>query len=243
MSMWGRCQVQWYFRYVEGLKIPPSVSMAQGSAMHEGARFKLAARVEGAEEPSDSDTEEYIVNEFEEAGRKGLDLKEGDDLGKAKDELTACGKVLLEESLPDITTPTASEKRYDLNLEDRDVGLVAITDVEEEGRVRDFKLTSKTPDPLSELQPVVYTYCRWQETGEVPDFTYEVVKKLKTPKLERVNHRCTEADINFFFAQFDAAVFQMKHAIEAGNFVPNPCGWWCSESWCGYWNHCRGKGV
>lgn len=46
IGMFMRCPAQWMFRYVEGIKIPPSAAMIKGTATHEGVELIYSEKKE-----------------------------------------------------------------------------------------------------------------------------------------------------------------------------------------------------
>lgn len=240
MSMFLRCSLQWYFRYVEGIKSPPSGALLVGGSVHEAQAARLTARLNQEQELSDADTVDLAVMSFEKRmDAEEVALNEGETEAALRDETAALTATLTADVLPDIKAPdlVAVESRRDLQIEGRDVALTVIPDVEELLRIRDLKVAKRAPDPTEELQPAAYAYAVAQETGAIPLFQYDVIKKLKTgAKVDRVEYQPTAADIAFFWRVFDG----ITDAIAAGAFVPRPVGWHCTERFCGYWKICRG---
>ena len=240
---WLRCQCQWYFRYIERLKIPPGVALVMGSAVHHGSEAKLAPRVRGVEEPTDEQTVERAVSYFETAVKKeGLSLKKGETLPKVVaagvDKVALGTKVLVADVLPLIQKPISVERWFSLELEGKDYELNGRIDIEEKGMVRDVK-TGKPPKPREELQPGVYTYAYEALYGEAADFCYDCIKTgNKTPTYQPV--KVDNPGVAYVLHVIDSVYNAIQAAKASGLWVPNPGGWHCSPDWCGYWDICRG---
>jgi hypothetical protein len=239
-----RCEQQYAFRYIMGLRSPPGVALLEGSSLHSTQEIRLTDVLLGKETLLNADqTADLAVNHLEQR----LDAEEvvfnkDETPDKSKDSVAKMAKVMVDELHPKFEREILRvEHKYDLDLEGKDVSLQAVTDVEQAGaKIRDLKVTKRTPDPTHELQPACYAYCYWQEQQDIPSFYYDVVKRLKTPKSEVVSYQPDMMDIQKFFTIFDTIAERIKQATETGLWIPNPTGWWCDERWCGYWSECKG---
>jgi hypothetical protein len=237
-----KCEMQYYFRYIEGIKTPPSGAMIVGTGAHKAQEEVLTARIGELQEPKNAEMVELAVATVEaEFDDREVKLDEGDTRAKIVDNAALAASTTLAEITPKITAPIAVESRRDLLVDDREIALTCILDAEEFGGVRDLKIRKTAPNPMEELQPAPYAFAHFTEYGVWPEFRYDVVSLLKSEvKVREVVCKPSEADVAFFFRLFDKAVERIQHGRENDDWVPAPCGWHCSEKWCGYWNLCRG---
>src|SRR3990167_9429642 len=142
--MYLRCEAQYYFRYAEGLKMPPGSALTLGISTDEALAYNFTEKKQtGSDEPA-SQVLDYYVAEFEKrrdqtvwfSDEKPTELR--DEAGKAlsqyhKDE---CPNLQPAEVHPDLSvtleTFSADLKQY---------GDLITTDQ----RVIDFKTASKSP--------------------------------------------------------------------------------------------------
>ena len=244
--MFLRCPKQWEYRYVKGLKIPPSGAMVLGSAYHEG----LAARFEyviehGGEQPKvelaldhfDMAFErirgEHLVNEEEE----NLEFDEviwDEDPGYLKD----IGIVLIERyhrQIAPLIKPLSVEERETILINHGifRIPLVIITDLTTPKSIIDHKVKSRRfseDDLRQDLQATAYSIAKKKP------LEFHVALKTKQPAIE-IQKTYRDGRETIFFTELVTKVWQ---AIGSGVFPPNPIGWHCSEKWCGYYPLCKG---
>ena len=241
ISMFLRCPKQWAYRYVEGLKIPPSGAMVLGSAYHEGLAERFNYVLDRKEQPelqlaldAFSESFERIKSEhlvFEDEEVLPFDeIKWETDPGELKDIgvklLTAYEKSIA----PKITPLTVEEKDIFIC---EGVPIHIVTDLVTERKVIDHKVKARrfSEDDLRQnIQATAY-YMAKQKPLE-----FHVALKTRQPAIEiQQTHRDGQETV--FFAELVTKVWQ---SIQSGIFPPNPIGWHCNEKWCGYWHLCKG---
>jgi hypothetical protein len=146
------------------------------------------------------------------------------------------------------------QRRFDIDVEGEDIVLIGYMDIDEGSTVRDTKTTRGFPkedDVISSSQLTFYAMAKFVLDGKKPDAV------MLDYLLDRSrNKRDTAPKAVTLISQRDEAHFQAllnrieraQQVIESGVFMPAPPGsWWCSESWCGYWNLCpwvrQGKSI
>lgn len=87
LSMWARCSMQYYFRYVLGLKERPSLRLVNGKSGHAAVEFNSLHKMQTkADAPTEQildtfSTDYDLQTQILEPG----DLKAGEDIGQTKD--------------------------------------------------------------------------------------------------------------------------------------------------------------
>jgi len=240
ISMFLRCPKQWEFRYVKGIKIPPSGAMVLGSAYHEGLaeRFKYVLAHE--EQPELEYALDMFDLSFERIKAEHIALEDEESLPfdeieweTKPGELKDMGVKLLtayEKGIAPHILPTSVEDKETLNIDG--IPLVTITDLTTPDRIIDHKVKGRRfseDDLRQDIQATGY----WVTKGKPLDF--HVALKTRKPAIEIQRTSRTDDDAQNFYE----LVTKVWQAIQTGVFYPSPVGWHCNEKWCGYWNLCR----
>lgn len=87
-----------------------------------------------------------------------------------------------------------------------------------------------------EIQPFLYIFGMRKQGFQVRNFQFDVVRPLK----EDVQIDSIEVDYIDQIAQsYLRMALRVKDMLEREQPIPNTQGWWCSESWCGFWEDCE----
>lgn len=247
ISMFLRCPKQWEYRYIRGLKIPPSGAMVLGSAYHEGLAERFRYVINNDEQPASLLAIDAFDTAFERIKAEHLVTEEDEALpfdeivwDENPGELKDTGVKLLtlyETKIAPMITPIAVEEkaRFDVSV----TGLFyvpvhVITDLVTPEKIIDHKVKSRRfseEDLKQDIQATAY----WIAKKKPLDF--HVALKTKQPSIE-VQSTYREDKERHFFAELVTKIWQL---IQGGIFPPNPVGWHCNEKWCGYWGLCKGK--
>ena len=240
ISMFLRCPKQYEYRYLKGLKIPPSGAMVLGSAYHEGLAERFKSVIAYKEQPSpllaldtfDAAFErikaEHIVSDEDEA-LPFDDIQWEQEPGQLKDVGIKLLQVYEKNIAPSIKPESVEAKEIMLV---GDIPIHLITDLTTETNVIDHKVKGRrfSEDDLRQnLQGTIY----YLATGMPLDF--HVALKTKVPTSEIQPTTRSEGDQKFCLLQIEA----VWKAIHTGIFPPNDQGWHCNEKWCGYWRLCK----
>lgn len=240
-GMYLKCAKQYEYRYVKGLKIPPSGAMILGSAYHEGLAWRFRYVIENDEQPTPSFAIDTFDMAFERIKKEHLivddeealpfdEIQWEQDPGQLKDIGVRLLERYEEELAPRIVPITVEQKEIMLI---GDVPIHLITDLTTETKTIDHKVKGRrfSEDDLRQsLQGKIYPMA----TGKPLDF--HVALKTKVPAIVVQEAPWNEAEERFCVKQI-TAIWQ---AIHAGIFPPNDQGWHCNEKWCGYWKLCKG---
>lgn len=244
------CEVKYCFRYVEGLKVPPSSALAVGRGYDNATTTDYEHKIKTGENLSVEDTVDCFTTSFD---------QEIDDtelaLGESKDELRDMGVKLVKEfskSLAGSVDPMEVQKRYRIKFPG-DLGwdLVVVLDVvEKNNTIRDNKTTKRTPGKVDMdywFQMLCYavaekmTKPEEETAGRVLKLDYAV--KLKTPKIITLDVREPDDNDFRFFQNYTAAAFDRMIKLKKGVDKPimNRSSMLCSRKYCGYWAMCEQK--
>jgi len=229
-----RCGMQYYYRYVEGIKTPPAVAMLQGSSLHKGQEVNFSQKIESHEDAPLDVVLDAVSDRFN-SEVQDIENWEDTDEGKAKDQVITVMELVHTTHNPTIQ-PLECEAEYSLDC--NGTILKAVIDlVDDKGRVRDNKLVGKAKsqcDADNDLQLTMYSWV----TG-LKDVAFDCFVKTKTPKVAVIESTRTERDWN----RLKARIPEIINGIEKEVFVPaDPTSWACSEKFCGYWHICKHGG-
>jgi hypothetical protein len=248
LNMLYRCGVQYDYRYNQGIKIPPAVTMVVGTQTHKTVEMNLNSKIEKGEllpteQIADAaatgmteawDTQEIAIDEDD----KTKDLKQikGESIDK-----TVRLSVLHAENLAPTLEPKAVERKWVLELPNYPFDLAGTIDIEEiNGVIRDTKTAGKSPSAdaadVSE-QLSIYGMAKQVIDGEPPPLMYlDVLVDNKTPIVKTLE-TTRDKDQNM------RTLSRMERAmqiIEKGAFTPAPAdAWFCSRRFCGYHAICH----
>ena len=241
LNMLYKCGQQYYYRYVEGKKIPPGIAAVIGRATHKSVYLDLQNKIDKGVLRDISDVEDAARDGINGEWQRGdrlveEELKESAKKlkGAAVDQSVALS-VLHHDELAPIIEPVQVERFFRLELQGYPMDLVGRIDIEEAETIRDTKTSAKSPQEdeahMSD-QLTIYALGKKVETGVMPKKLYmDYLIKTKVPKTLTLETERTDADFDRIFRLIERGI----EVIDKGTFTPNPSGWWCSDRWCGFW--------
>ncbi len=260
LAMLYRCGRQFEFRYVENIKVPPGSALIVGISTHDSVANNLRMKKDTGfllplEQVKDTASDQ-VKGLWEQGVKLSKDeIKEGPKKAKAEAIDTAVGLSALHhgELAPKIK-PKEVERFFRVELIGYPMDLTGRIDIEEEDdSLRDTKTSARSPsqaDVDASDQVTIYSLGKTIVDGATPEqlakafsvtqriterkLTMDYLVKTKVKKVVSLETKRTEAHLHRIFRLIEQAVV----VIEKGAFMPNPNGWWCSKSWCGYWDRC-----
>lgn len=247
LNMLARCGQQFYFRYIEHLKVPPGIASLVGRGVDGSANSNLGNKIQTGELlPLEQIRDIARDTVHAEWHREGVWLtKEEAQLGMkrcqamAVDESVTLATLHARQAAPKIQ-PTHVQRKWDLEIRGVDIDLTGYIDIQE-GRqsVRDTKTSAKSPtadEADKSMQLTTYAMAVAAIDGAPPErVALDYLVKTKTPKLVQIESKRTKADFDHVLQR----VYQASKAMESGIFTPAPLdAWWCSDRWCGYAHKC-----
>ncbi len=246
LDMLARCGMQYFFRYVEGLRVPPGVAMVQGTAVHRAVVQDLRHKRDHGELLTLSAVEDCAADALENTwlGEEPALDEEERAIGKsvvkarAKDDAIYLAALHHRELAPSII-PVHLEREFRLDLTNFPFDLVGVMDVQEPDTIRDVKVSGRAPDlEAAEISVQLTTYALAAQVldGRAPaavTLDYLVHPKGKIPYQEVLTSTRGNDDFHRLLKRVEAAA----HVIQSGAFMPcTPDAWYCSSRWCGFYS-------
>ncbi len=244
ISMFLRCPRQYYFRYIEGRKIPPTGAMMQSKVWHKTVEQNYRQKVDSEKDLPLNDMTEFYAAEYEQTLKaEEIAFEPGEDPGRLKDqgvEITTAHHKLIAPKV----RPLLVEEKFTISFgEDFPYVLVGVWDlVDKDGVIADNKAYGKTPnqaDVDKDIQLGLYSLGYRVSRGQIEKgLRLDAVIKNKQPKPVQIYTTRTNDDSRFLLDLIEL----VAKVMQSGVFYPNPNGWHCSPARCGYWSRCMGKG-
>jgi hypothetical protein len=245
ISMLMRCGIQFEFRVIKGIVIPPGVAVLVGSSTHKGIDVNLNHKIKTGELMPLDDVMEAAAEDLNKRWQDGVELDseersvgESNVRGDAVDTVVALSSLHHKEVAPRIN-PSHVERKFVLELEGFSRNLTGTIDVVEVGGiVRDTKTAKRSPpaetadnsDQLTMYGLAIRTLDKVN-----PVLILDHLVKTKVPKAVTQMTTRTSADYQVLLNRVAAA----SRVIQSGAFMP--CAqdsWCCSPAWCGYYSQC-----
>ena len=236
INMYLRCPLSYYYRYVEGLIIPPGSSLTKGKAVHSGVEFNYKQKLETKKDLPVNQILEYTSAEFDSlAEETQWDMEKG----KAKDETIKLTQLYCTEISPKVQ-PVAVEEKVEVTFDNADYTLLGYIDViDDKGFVRDTKTTGRTPSEsviVNNLQLAAYSLAHRQLRGtEESGVVLDYLVNTKEPKVVQLKAKYQQQQIDRFLKILGI----VAHNIKYENFYPNPNNNLCGPKTCGFYQICK----
>jgi len=241
LNMFLRCPRQYEFRYIEGLKIPPSGAMIQSKVWHETLEKNYKQKIKSDTDLSLWDMQEYFASRYDETlNNEEINFEEDEDPSKLKDQgvsIVATHHRIIAPRVKPITV----EEEFCISLgDDFPFELKGVWDlIESNGTIVDNKAYSKTPnqDEINkDLQFTVYSLgYRTLKKKIENNLRMDAIIKTKKMKAIQIQTSRTNEDCRWLLRLIE----KVAQAIKSGIFYPDPNGWHCDPRYCGYWEKCK----
>ncbi len=241
LQLFLQCKLRWWFKYVAQIPKPPTGSMHAGSTAH--AVLKAWSRSRWNREPFSIEKLRAVFDADWAGLQEGFRI---DWQGEEEEERASVWRTLehywsstplREEGIEGVEVAVEADlSQHGLPL------LVGVMDlVLKPGRIVDYKLTGKSPDPqqiphVHELQMTVYSLLYRNATGQTESGLelHHLIRAKRQPKLVvSVLAPATEQQHTRLFRQMEAYQGALDRQDQ---FVPSP-GFHCAG--CEYFNECR----
>ncbi len=236
IKMFLRCPLQYKFRYIDGLKVPPTSSLTLGKSIHSALEGNYRQKIESKQDlPMDQVTDIFADSWDSQVGE--TTFSEDEKPGDTKDDGVKLVSTYHEKISPTIQ-PKLVEHEFNLNFSNVSYTLKGILDVVDHmGTIIDHKTTKRsmsTEDVESNIQLTCYALAYRSLYGGIENgLRFDVMVRTKVPKLQQIPTTRTEEDIRRFLK---VLAFVSK-AIQSGLFYPCEDRMTCN--WCGYKGICR----
>ena len=243
LNMFLRCPRQYEYRYVYGLKVPPSGAMVQSRVWHQTVEFNYRQKIRSHRDLTLGEMQEFFAARFDVAlASEEVAFEPGEKPGTLKDQGTAVVAAHHKTIAPEVR-PLLVEEPFTVELgADFPYDLVGVWDlVERDGTIADNKAYRKMPyqeELDKDLQFTIYALGFRVTRSEIEGgLRMDAIIKTKNPKAVQFHTRRTNGDCRWLLSLIE----QVSKAITSGIFYPNPNGRHCTPRFCGYWDRCMGR--
>lgn len=257
IKMFLRCPMQWYYRYIEGLKIPPPGSWAAGTSGHETAKKNFLQKPETKVDLPIDEIQDFFGEHMNQTVDEYVweDKKEFNDTRDKGIRAIAHWREMIAPPIMPISADHV-EAQFEIPLQNVSYKIIGYIDVEEVVGVSDMKFVGRKWNEESaakEIQPYVYSMktrleqaaavLEAKERGEdpvIPDpksFWFHIVTTAKTPKAQSIKIDVPDEQLQ----EFLGLIGYIVNCIEKEIFPPCWGNYLCSKSSCGYYEKCRKK--
>jgi len=246
MAMLKRCEVQFAYRYLQGLKLPPSVALITGSAYDDSLTTNYRQKITSEVDLPVSDVVDAFCTSFD-VRKEEAEVMEWDDIDAIRDIGVGLVRLYQKTISPNIH-PAETQKEYAVHFPGVDWYLKGFSDViEKDGTIRDNKTKGKTPsksiEPDHHFQMMCYSIAEKMEHGpEAGNKLFlDYAIKTKVPKIIQVEVPAPTDNDMRYFQHITSTVQQRIEQLKSGELAPitgrNQI--LCSRKFCGYWSLCE----
>jgi putative RecB family exonuclease len=235
--MYLRCPLQYYFRYVCGLKMPPTGDMTLGRTVHGALEDIYRQKIESGQDlPLDRVCDSFSDRWENEAQ---LTLFQGDEsAGHLKDEGVRLLGVYHSTVAPTVQ-PAEVEREFLVDTGATELPLKGYIDlIDSNGTIIDHKTTKRSfPQDAAQkdLQLTAYAMAYRQLYGQPENgLRLDALVRNKQPKVQQLATARSQADVDRFLR----LAGQVERAIKAEAFYPSDnymCGVCGYGEMCGEW--------
>jgi len=235
IDMFNRCPRQWAFRYIDGIRTPPSGALIEGGTYHSTLEFNFKSKLETGEDLRLADCFDLFSDYWDKRveGTEEIDWEEKKP-GELKDEGMSLIGAYMTKIAPDVK-PSAVE-----HVAIRKVVGVDVVSVLDLIDTKDMIIDHKTSARLwnqdqadNHGQPTTYNFTMDHIT---PVQFHVAVKPTKTlpARVQILETRRTMKEILWWVKMVEEILEQMM----SGVYPPRPGGWYCGPKYCGYYSRC-----
>ncbi len=237
LRMYLRCPLQYYFRYVCGLKIPPSGDVTLGRTVHETLEQNYRQKIQTRQDLPLEQLHDIFSERWEEESRYAR-FQEDEKPGHLKDDGVRLLGAYHREVAPRVQ-PVEVEREFLLETGVTELPLKGYIDlIDEQGTIIDHKTTRRSFPPHAaetDIQLTAYALAYRALRGKPEKgLRLDVLVRTKQPKVQQLPTTRAQADIDRFLRLAE----HVERAINTGIFYPNEnfmCGICGYKELCGEW--------
>ena len=240
ISTWLRCPRQWEFRYVRGLKEPPSGALIEGGSYHSTLEVNFKQKINTHEDMILDDCLDVYSDEWD----KRVSREEYIDWGKLRaGQIKDEGASLVSEYMASTSTfvqPVTVEETVVTEI--AGVRFVCIIDIIDSRKIVIDHKTSARKFSQIDVDMDIQASAEAFVLNRPIMFQNHVAVKTKMPKIQVVKSYRTRTDIEWWEEMAIQVLTQMKSGIAPPRPVDafGKAGFWCSKRFCGFHDMCRG---
>jgi CRISPR/Cas system-associated exonuclease Cas4 (RecB family) len=238
IGTYRRCAMQYWWRYVAGVKMRPDVGLLKGRSVHKGVEVGYRSKQETGEDPPEEMMMEATSAEFNAV--VGTATFENDDPkpGEVKDRSLRLTQLHRHAVMPDVLPAMVEyEMRFPIT---ETVELSAYADVISADAIRDTKTSARTESEeaiKTNAQLAYYVIGAEREGLPIQQIGLDRLIDTKTPKVQQVTLSRAEVDTERAIHVAQGVANGIEHDL----FVPVDDQRICS--WCGFRDTCIGKPI
>lgn len=241
INMWLRCPRQWQYRYVDGLKIPPSGALIVGSAYHSALEGNFQQKITTQTDLPLADCLDLFSDAWEDRLlEEELVIWEKLGPGECKDQGADLVKEYIVSTSPSVQ-PIQVERTYTSDV--AGVKFVCRVDLEDVHRAVIDHKTAARPYSQDDVDGDIQASAEAYALGRPIVFYNHIALKLRAPRIQVVKSYRRRVDIDWWLDMATGVVRQMESGVAPPRSIDafGKKGFWCSERFCGYYERCRGE--
>lgn len=242
LSMYLRCPFQYYCRYIQGLKKPPSSAILMGKCFDTALNYDYGQKIStGVNEPS-SVVKDCFAHTFE--SERGDTIFEKDENPDTMKDIGVKTVEHFQKNVASKVQPHNIQISDTLEFDNVDYALMVVVDlVTNDGIVVDNKFASRKwseGNEMKQLDPVIYSL--WYEIrNNKPEktFRFDIGIGTKIPGHQQVERKINAEEKTGFLKLLACVNDNIQYDTERGIFYPRVDNMLCSRKYCGYWEICE----
>ena len=189
LKMYLRCPLQYKFRYIDGLKIPPPSTITLGKTIHQTLEENFSQKIKTQKDLPLEYLKDYFSDIWD-IEAKETQFEEGEKPGKVKDEGINLISVYHKTHSPQII-PISVEEEFELEFENSPLKLKGYIDlIDKNHTIIDHKIKTRSmnkQDAEQDLQLTAY-YLAYKIKKQKPPqgLRFDVIVRTKTPKIQQI---------------------------------------------------------
>lgn len=244
ITMLQRCPRQYEYRYVRGLKMPPTSSLILGTSVHKGCEVNYIAKYKTKTQANLNEVMDAYSSEYDGADVTDLTAEEKELYGKSKDNGYNMVKAHYTHLAPSVSPINLPEEEFMVQIPNVKRPILGYIDLY--GKV----FGTKTPVIIDNKTSKV-KWTQWQVDCSIQLKVYKIVKaqqlKCKPEDIassidailnqKTVSTQRVFADPVVDVDEITGCIAQLERVIDQGIFYPTYNHQTCA--WCGYAHICR----
>lgn len=235
LKMYLRCPLQYFFRYVCGLKIPPTGDLTLGRSIHKTLHDNYHQKIRSHRDLPISDITDIYSDHWERESQEAAFQKD-EKAGKLKDQGVQLLSTYFDTVAPTVQ-PVDVEREFLLQVDGVKLPFKGYIDLIDNQRYIIDHKTSKRNYPedtaQKDIQLTAYALAYRALTGQdEKGVRLDVMVRTKEPKIQQLPSTRTQADIG----RFVRLTRQVERSINSEIFYPNQ-NYTCGI--CGYKGMCE----
>ena len=235
LKMYLRCPLQYFFRYVCGLKVPPTGDLTLGKTVHQSLDDNYRQKIKSHTDLPISDVT-GLFSEHWDREAQTTEFQKDEKPGNIKDEGVSILNTYFKYVAPTVQ-PVDVEREFLIDTPTTTVPIKGYIDlVDDQGWIIDHKTTKRSyPDNsiAKDIQLTAYAMAYRALQGRNENgVRLDVMVRSKQPRMQQLYGKRTEADIGRFLRLAE----QVERGIKSGVFYPAD-NYTCGI--CGYQGMCE----